>query len=63
VADIEHVLASLRWHWDGAYQFGHDGMRYWAYRADNTATLCSPDVAEFRAMIRLDYIRQPVHRD
>ena len=60
---IEHALTTLRWHSDGAYQFGHDGMRYWARRADSGATLCSPDLGEFRVMIRLDYIRKPVPRD
>jgi hypothetical protein len=23
-----HEVALLRWHWDGAYEFGHDGSTY-----------------------------------
>jgi len=59
----QHECASLRWHWDGAYQFGHDGQRYWARRADNGATLSDPDLLAFREMVRMDYCRQPVPRD
>jgi hypothetical protein len=63
VAEIEHALADMRWHWDGAYQFGHDGVRYWARRGDNGAAMSHPDLAAFRELVRRDYIRQPVARD
>jgi hypothetical protein len=63
VAEIVRALADLRWHWDGAYQFGHDGQRYWARRSDNGLTISDPDPATFRELVRLDYIRQPVLRD
>jgi hypothetical protein len=63
VAEIECALADLRWHWDGAYLFGHDGARYWACRTDNGTMISEPNLAEFRKMIRLDYIHQPVPRN
>jgi hypothetical protein len=63
VAKIEHALADMRWHWDGAYRFGHDGVRYWACRADNGAAMGHQDLAAFRELIRRNYIRQPVSRD
>jgi hypothetical protein len=63
VAEIEHALADMRWHWDGAYRFGHDGVRYWACRSDSGAAVCNPDLATFRELVRRDYIRQPVPRD
>ena len=30
-----HECASLAVHWDGSYEFGHDGQSYWARRADS----------------------------
>jgi hypothetical protein len=63
VAEIEHALADMRWHWDGAYRFSHDGVRYWACRADNGAVISHPDLAAFRDLLRRDYICQPVPRD
>jgi hypothetical protein len=58
----QHECANLRWHWDGAYQFGHDGTRYWARRADNGEVIGDPDLFTFREMIRLDYCHKPVTR-
>jgi hypothetical protein len=55
--------ANLRWHWDGAYEFGHDGTRYWARRADNDQIIGDPDLLTFREMIRLDYCHRPVPKD
>ncbi len=48
-------VARLRWHWDGAYEFGWDGQQYWARRADNGASLSAPDLPTFTWMVRLDY--------
>ena len=56
-------VAELRWHWDGAYQFGHDGYRFWARRTDNGNVISDPDLPTFRQVIRMDYIRHPVPRD
>ena len=58
-----HEVALLRWHWDGAYQFGHDGTAYWARRADTGDVLSHPELAEFREMVRMDYCHRPVPRD
>jgi hypothetical protein len=55
--------ADLRWHWDGAYAFGHDGQQYWARRADNGEIIGDPDLLTFRKMIRLNYREHPVPRD
>lgn len=55
--------ADLRWHWDGAYEFGHDGQQYWARRADNGEIIGNPDLLTFRKMIRLNYHEHPVPRD
>jgi hypothetical protein len=55
--------ADLCWHWDGAYQFGHDGHQYWARRADNGEVIADPDLPTFRKMIRLNYHEHPVPRD
>ena len=55
--------ALLELHWDGAYKFAHDGVRYWARRADNGATVSDPDLLAFRDLVRLDYCHQPVPRD
>lgn len=55
--------ADLRWHWDGAYAFGHDGQQYWARRADNGEIISDPDLLTFRKMIRLNYHEHPVPRD
>ena len=55
--------ADLRWHWDGAYGFGHDGQQYWARRADNGEVIGDPDLPTFRKMIRLNYHEHPVPRD
>ncbi len=57
-----HECASLRWHWDGAYEFGWDGQRYWARRTDNGAVLSEADLLAFRELVRQDYCRQPVPR-
>jgi hypothetical protein len=54
--------ADLRWHWDGAYEFGHDGQQYWARRADNGEIIGDPDLLAFRKMIRLNYHHHPVPR-
>ena len=54
--------ADLRWHWDGAYEFGHDGQQYWARRADNGEIIGDPDLLAFRKMIRLNYHDHPVPR-
>ena len=58
----QHECASLRWHWDGAYEFGHDGAAYWARRADNGATVSETDLLTFREAVLMDYCRQPVPR-
>ena len=55
--------ADLRWHWDGAYEFGHDGQQYWARRAHNGEIIGDPDLLTFRKMIRLNYHQHPVPRD
>ena len=55
--------ADLRWHWDGAYGFGHDGQQYWARRADNGEVIGHSDLLTFRTMIRLNYREHPVPRD
>ena len=55
--------ADLRWHWDGAYEFGHDGRRYWARRVDNGEVIGDPDLPTFRMMIRLNYCEHPIPRD
>jgi hypothetical protein len=55
-------VAELHWHWDGAYQFGHDGYRFWARRTDNGDIISDPDLPVFRQMIRMDYCRHPVPR-
>ncbi len=55
--------ADLRWHWDGAYEFGHDGRQYWARRADNGEVIGHSDLPTFRTMIRLNYREHPVPRD
>jgi hypothetical protein len=55
-------VAELRWHWDGAYQFGHDGYRFWARRADNGNVISDPDLSTFRKMVRMDYCHHPVPR-
>ena len=54
--------ADLRWHWDGAYEFGHDGQQYWARRADNGEIIGDSDLLAFRKMIRLNYHEHPVPR-
>ena len=55
--------ADLRWHWDGAYEFGHNGQQYWARRADTGEIIGNPDLPTFRKMIRLNYHEHPVPRD
>lgn len=55
--------ADLRWHWDGAYEFGHDGRQYWARRADNGEVIGHSDLPTFRTMIRLNYREHAVPRD
>ena len=55
--------ADMRWHWDGAYEFGHDGWQYWAQRADNGEMIVDPDLLTFRNMVRLNYHEHPVPRD
>jgi hypothetical protein len=57
------ACADLRWHWDGAYEFGHDGQQYWARRVDNGEVIGDPDLPAFRKMIRLNYHEHPVPRD
>jgi hypothetical protein len=57
------ACADLRWHWDGAYEFGHDGQQYWARRVDNDEVIGDPDLPAFRKMIRLNYHEHPVPRD
>ena len=59
----QHECASLRWHWDGMYEFGHDGARYWARHTDNGATISDPDLLAFREAVRMDYCEHPVPRD
>ena len=55
--------ASLAVHWDGAYEFGHDGQRYWARRTDSGTVITEADLLAFREAVRLDYCRRPVPRD
>jgi hypothetical protein len=55
-------LADLRYHWDGAYTFGHDDLHYWARRADNGELITDPDPSTFRRKVQADYRRCPVPR-
>ncbi|HUY50120.1 MAG TPA: hypothetical protein VMV92_31185 [Streptosporangiaceae bacterium] len=59
----DHECAQMRWHWDGAYEFGHDGQRYWARRTDSGTVITEADLLAFREAVRLDYCRRPVPRD
>ena len=55
--------ASLAVHWDGAYEFGHDGQSYWARRADNGEVISEAGLLAFREAVRMDYCHRPVPRD
>jgi hypothetical protein len=57
------ACAHLRWHWDGSYEFGHDGQRYWARRADNGEVISRTGLGSFRDAVRLNYCEHPVPRD
>ena len=53
-------MASLRWHWDGAYEFSQTLDAYSAKRADNGAVITGTDLPAFREAVRMDYCHRPV---
>jgi hypothetical protein len=60
--DISAELEDLRRHYSGAYVInGHLGT-WTASRTDGKGTVRADNPARLRALIRLDYQRQPVPR-
>lgn len=50
--------ASLRWHWDGAYEFTWGGGDYHATSADGGGVISGADLFAFKEKVRLDYCRK-----
>jgi hypothetical protein len=62
-AGIARDLASLRWHYGGAYQISvHRSGKWRAARTDNGERLEAGSAEDLRAKIREDYGRNPVPR-
>ena len=59
---IQSALGDLRWHWDGAYRFGWDGVKCFAVRADTSEMVTAPTPEELAEAVRLDYCAKPVPR-
>jgi hypothetical protein len=60
---IQTALGVLRWHWDGAYQFGWDGAKSFAVRADTRELVTAPTPEGLAVAVRCDYRKRPVPRD
>jgi hypothetical protein len=59
----EGALDALRWHWDGAYDFGWDGARCFARRADTGELVSAPTPEALNGAVGRDYCVRPVPRD
>ncbi len=59
---IQSALARLCLHWDGAYQFGWDGVKCFAVRADTGALVTAATPEELAEAVRLDYCAKAVPR-
>ena len=60
---IHSALATLRWHWDGAYQFGWDGTKCFARSADTGELVTAPTPDALAEAVRHDYCARPVPRN
>jgi hypothetical protein len=59
----QRALASLRWHWSGAYLICHPGLHVWvAQRRDTRETLRAGSSEALREAILADYFSHPVPR-
>ncbi len=59
----ERELASLRYHWSGAYSISYHLGTWLAARNDTREVLTASSAEELRGKIREDYRRRPVPRD
>jgi len=60
---VHSALGDLRWHWDGAYDFGWDGVKCFAVRADTGELVTAPTPEALAEAVRHDYCARPVPRD
>ena len=59
----QRALASLRWHWSGAYLICHPAPHVWvAQRRDTHETLRADSAETLRDRIIADYFAWPVPR-
>ena len=58
----EHELASLRFHWGGAYSITYYRGTWMAVRADTREALIASSAEDLRGKIRKDYRARPVPR-
>lgn len=58
----ERELASLRFHWGGAYSITYDRGEWLALRLDTREALTAGSADELRSKIRADYRARPVPR-
>jgi hypothetical protein len=54
--DDEEELASLRWHWDTAYEINLSAGTWTARFLPGTDTLTADSAADLRHLIRADYL-------
>lgn len=58
--DDEEELASLRWHWDTAYEISLSAGTWTARFLPETGTLTADSAEELRLLIRADYLSRQV---
>jgi hypothetical protein len=59
----EGALEALRWHWDRAYDFGWDGAKCVARRADTGELVTAPTPETLNGAVRPDHCARPVSQD